>query len=98
MEGSFRRGIVGDAIAGDVEQRGSGDDAVAVFRAAEPQLVRAGRATFGDGRQVADQQQDRRVAVDRFAGTPAVVDASVQGVERCGQGAERGGESASLWR
>jgi hypothetical protein len=37
MEGPFSTDIAGDAVAGDVEQRGSGDDAVAVFRTAQAQ-------------------------------------------------------------
>ena len=86
---SVRRAIAGDGVAGDGEQRGSGDDGAPIFRTAQAQFVGAGRTTLGDGRQVADQQQDRRIAVDRLAGTPAVVNARVQGMERSGQGAER---------
>jgi hypothetical protein len=69
MEGPFSTGITGDAVAGDVEQRGSSDDAAPIFRTAQAQFVGARRTTFGDGRQVADQQQNRRIAVDRLAGT-----------------------------
>ena len=72
--------VADDAVAGDVEQRGSCDDGTPIFRTAQAQFVGAGRSTFGDGRQVADQQQDRCIAVDRLAGTPAVVDARVQGM------------------